>query len=73
MTQQLDFTSPTWRALAANAEKQLATLREKNDSTSMDATRTAELRGRIAVWKELLALPNKANPAQSATVESPGY
>jgi hypothetical protein len=73
MTQLLDFTSPTWRALAEQAEAALKTLREKNDSASLDAIRTAELRGRIAVWKDLLALPEKSNPANSVTVEPPGY
>ena len=73
MTQPLDFASPTWKALAAQAEQELTVLREKNDSASLDAIRTAELRGRIAVWKELLALPEKSNPANSVTVEPRGY
>ncbi|MBO9679556.1 MAG: hypothetical protein J7556_15040 [Acidovorax sp.] len=63
----LDFTSPTWRALEQHSKKQIATLREKNDSPSMDALRTAETRGRIAAWKELLALATPA-PAQSTDV-----
>lgn len=73
MTQPLDFASPTWKALAAQAEQELTVLREKNDSASLDAIRTAELRGRIAVWKELLALPEKANLANSVTVEPRSY
>jgi len=66
----LDFTSPTWRAIEHTAQVRIATLREKNDSPSMDATRTAELRGRIAAWKDLLAL---ANPAPTQTVDAGGY
>lgn len=66
----LDFTSPTWRALEQHALARIATLREKNDSPSMDAMRTAETRGRIAAWKELLAL---ANPAPAHTADTGGY
>ena len=66
----LDFTSTTWRVIERTAQERIATLREKNDSPSMDATRTAELRGRIAAWKDLLAL---ANPAPAPTVDAGGY
>lgn len=66
----LDLTSPTWRAIEQHAQERVATLREKNDSPSMDAIRTAELRGRIAAWKELLAL---ASPAPAPTVDAGGY
>ena len=70
MTNQgLDFTSPTWRAIERHADAQLDTLRKKNDSPTMDALRTAELRGRIAAWKELLAL---ARPAQAPTADAGG-
>lgn len=67
MTSGIDLHSPTWRFLAQHAEKQVATLRERNDSPSLDALRTAELRGRIAAWKELLALATPA-PAHTADV-----
>lgn len=66
----LDLTSPTWRAIEQLAQDRITTLREKNDSPSMDALRTAELRGRIAAWKELLAL---ANPAPAPVVDAGGY
>ena len=65
-----DFTSPTWRAIEQVAQSRIALLREKNDSPSMDALRTAETRGRIAAWKELLAL---ANPAPAPTADAGGY
>lgn len=71
MKKDLDFTSSTWRALVQHARQQIDTLREKNDSPSMDAIRTAELRGRIAAWKELLALDTPA-PAQLADVDGYG-
>ena len=66
----LDFTSTTWRVIEQMAQERIATLREKNDSPSMDALRTAELRGRIAAWKELLAL---AKPAPAPIVDAGGY
>lgn len=73
MTNQgLDFTSPTWRAIERHADAQLDTLRKKNDSPTMDALRTAELRGRIAAWKELLALARPAQ-AQTADIGGSGY
>lgn len=66
----VDLNSPTWRAVSAHAQQQIATLREKNDSQSMDAISTAHTRGRIAAWKELLAL---ANPAPAPTADVGGY
>lgn len=67
MNKELDLTSPTWRALERHAQQQIATLREKNDSPSLDALRTADIRGRLAAWKEMLALAKPA-PAQPADV-----
>lgn len=52
----IDFTSPTWHAIQAMATTKLQELREQNDSQALDATATALKRGRIAAWKELLAL-----------------
>ncbi|HTH11359.1 MAG TPA: hypothetical protein VMA55_17455 [Acidovorax sp.] len=66
----IDLNSPTWRAVSEHAQTQIATLREKNDSPSMDAIRTAETRGRIAAWKELLAL---VKPAPAPTADVGGY
>ena len=68
--QGLDLTSLTWRKLQQHAESQIATLREKNDSPNLDALRTAEIRGRIAAWKELLAL---AKPAPAPTADAGTY
>ena len=72
MTQGIDFNSPTWRAIEKLASQQLTTLREKNDSLTLDAIRTAELRGRIASLKDLLALAQPA-PAQPADDGGHGY
>lgn len=69
--QGLDITSQTWRAVEAHAKAQLTTLREKNDSPTMDVIRTADLRGRIAAWKELLALATA--PAQPADIGGDSY
>lgn len=60
----LDCDSPTWRAIEQHAQMQIATLRERNDSPSLDAMQTADTRGRIAAWKQLLALAQPA-PAPS--------
>ena len=62
MEKGLDFHSPTWRAIGRFAQSQIAVLRERNDSPTLDALRTAELRGRIQAFKELLAL-DKPDPA----------
>ena len=71
MTQQaIDFTSPTWHAIQTMAATKLQELREQNDNQALDATATANKRGRIAVWKELLAL---ATPKPSPEQQPPGY
>lgn len=69
MTPGLDPQSPTWHAIERHALAQIAMLREKNDNPHTDATRTALFRGRIAAWKELLALASPV-PAQTADVGS---
>lgn len=67
MAEGIDFTSPTWRAIERFAQAQITVLRERNDSLTLDALRTAELRGRIQAFKELLAL-DKPAPAQQSDV-----
>lgn len=66
----IDFTSPTWHAIQAMATIKLQELREQNDSQALDANATANKRGRIAVWKELLAL---ADPKPTPEQQPPGY
>lgn len=61
----IDFASPTWHAVQALAAQKVAQLREQNDSPTLDAVATANKRGRIAAWKELLALAeSKPTPEQ---------
>lgn len=48
--------SPLWRRLLEQLQRDLAQLRERNDSVLLDPVATAELRGRIAQLKELIAL-----------------
>ena len=66
--QAIDFTSQTWRSVRQFAEQNIADLREQNDSPALDATATAELRGRIAALKSLLALAQKPDPEWSTDV-----
>lgn len=71
MTKQaIDFTSPTWHAIQGLASSKLQELREQNDSQMLDAIATANKRGRIAAWKELLAL---ADPKPTPEQQPPGY
>lgn len=65
MKPDLDPRSPTWRAIEAHATKRMADLRAQNDRSAPIEV-TENTRGQIKAWKELLALPEKANPAQPA-------
>jgi len=49
--------SPLWRKLLEHFELQRDVLRTKNDGPH-DAATTADIRGRIAVYKALVALDN---------------
>lgn len=60
-----DFKLRTWPRLRALLEDRLADLREQNDNR-LDDEKTANLRGRIAEVKALLALEQLASaPASS--------
>lgn len=50
-----DKQHPLWRRLLEHFELQLSGLRAKNDS-DLDPTKTAGLRGQIAVYRALVAL-----------------
>lgn len=52
---RLDLDSRTWKRLRAHLEGQLHKARRQNDN-DIDPIRTAKLRGRILVIKDLLAL-----------------
>lgn len=56
----IDYQSATWHLLRKWAEDQLKRAREKNDSTALDATETAALRGEIRAFRRFLDLPNAA-------------
>ena len=47
--------TPLWRALMTHCARRVVTLRSQNDA-DLDPIKTAEKRGRIAAFKELLAL-----------------
>ena len=66
----IDFASPTWHAVQALAAQKVAQLREQNDSPTLDAVATANKRGRIAAWKEVLAL---AGPRPAPEQEPAAY
>lgn len=66
MKLEIDSRSPTWRFIEQHAEQRLTELRLRNDRMTMGPEETAHTRGQIAAWKELLALPAKADPAQPA-------
>ena len=70
---EIEIGSPTWKAIQAFAQKRLSELRAENDRTSLDATQTAVIRGRIASLKDLLALPEKAAPEVRAGEGGFGY
>lgn len=54
--------TPLWRRMREHMETRRQELREKNDSMDLDAIKTAELRGRIAMLKEILAWEAKPKP-----------
>ena len=56
---QLDQYSPTWIFIRNWLEIELQKARETNDYLKNDETRTAALRGRIKLLKEILGLSNK--------------
>lgn len=70
MKLQIDPKSETWRAIESWADERLNQLRLKNDSMSSEVD-TAFMRGKIAGFKELLAL-TKA-PAIEADDSGPTY
>lgn len=54
--------SPLWHKLYAHMAGQIEVLRMMNDA-DRDEVETARLRGRIAAYKELMALNNEIDPA----------
>lgn len=63
----IDRHCETWRDVAAWAEPRLAAARAELESPNTDDARARYLRGRIAILKDLLALPDvEAQPAVDA-------
>jgi len=56
---KIDRFSDTWKSLQLWLTYQLQVARERNDSPAFDEIRTAGLRGRIKLLKEILELPDK--------------
>lgn len=54
--------SPLWHKLHAHMAGQIEVLRMMNDA-DRNEVETARLRGRIAAYKELMALNNEIDPA----------
>lgn len=65
MKLDIDPRSPTWRAVAAYAQQRLDDLRIANDRSAPIEV-TEHNRGQIKALKDLLALPERVNPAQTA-------
>ncbi len=55
----IDFTSAAWLHVAEWAQSRVDVLRAKNDG-QLSPEATAALRGEIAAYKSLLALPKQA-------------
>ena len=58
---KLDIYSPTWVFIKTWAEGKLIEYRELNDHMKNDELKTASLRGRIKLLKEILALGVKSD------------
>lgn len=69
---EIEIHSPTWKVIEAHANTELSRLRVLNDGPFNDPVQTALLRGRIDVWKQVLALSEKKAPAMEAG-DSGGY
>jgi hypothetical protein len=60
-----------WNEIEAWAKKKMDTARNLNDDTKLTEQQTAALRGRIAVLKELLALPELKRQDARAVNDDP--
>lgn len=54
---ELDIYSPTWKFLRSWIEIELQKSRESNDFVRLTEIKTAALRGRLKLLKEILKLP----------------
>lgn len=53
-----DFRTESWKRLTKHLQERLQELRESNDMPSLDAEKTALIRGQIKAVKEILDLAN---------------
>ena len=58
---RLDIYSETWVFIRNWTQKELASARERNDYFKNDEIKTAALRGRIKLLKEVLSLPDSVS------------
>ena len=61
---KLDPYSGTWQFIKSWAETELIKAREQNDYQKVTELKTAALRGRIKLLKELIKLPEPTNRGQ---------
>ena len=62
MKPEIEYGSPTWKAITNHVTDRIETLRKRNDSLTLSPAQTDQLRGRLAELKDLLAL-GKPDPA----------
>lgn len=62
----IERQSAVWKKIKQHLEQRLAALREKNDKPTLDAERTAFIRGQIRELKNLAALDLKPAPQKDA-------
>ena len=65
----MNFQSESWREIAGHLEKLRTTESERLEGQTKDLLETQYIRGKIAAYKELLALPK--NQAARAQVDEP--
>ena len=65
---QINKYGETWKLLEAHLTERLGALRAANDD-DLDIEKTARIRGKIALCKELLQLPDKIKDEISARMQ----
>jgi hypothetical protein len=67
----MNFPNVSWPDIALWAQQRLDQERIKNDDPDLDTMQTGFVRGRIALLKELLALPVAQDKATRARMVGP--
>lgn len=60
---QLERAEAVWGKIKEAAEREIETLRRKNEAVTLDPVQTAVIRGRIAQLRDLLAIGEDVNPS----------